>query len=316
MKELLRPVDEHDLDMILAWRNRPEVRENMYTNHVISRDEHAAWWEKMVTDQTARLLLLEEDGHALGFISFTNYTGPGGKATWAFYSGDQSRRGIGSIMEQAALEYAFDELGLYRLECEVLDFNSTVVTFHVRHGFEVEGVARNAYERDGKRHSIYRLAMLREKWEKHVQPTLEKEGGIRNTLAGLRLTWTDEIEAHVVEQYSKATGDDNPVHLDDTAAQKAGFGKRIAHGMLLGGLISRYFAKEFPGPGTVYLSQDLKFTAPVFLGDEVNHECRVDWHFGNKIGVATTSKVGDRSCLQGSAILLLPPGEWTKEKFS
>src|SRR6056297_1146130 len=122
MKELLRPVKETDLDMILAWRNAPEVRQNMYTTHVISSEEHRLWWNKMNSDESVRLLLLEDEGRPIGFISFTNYTGSGGCATWAFYSGDSSKKGIGSMMEQAALEYAFEELKVYRLECEVLSF--------------------------------------------------------------------------------------------------------------------------------------------------------------------------------------------------
>ena len=168
MKELLRPVEEDDLPMILEWRNAPEVRENMYTNHVISADEHQMWWKSKQNDNSVRLLLFEDEGCPLGFVSFSNYSGPGGSATWAFYSGNRSRRGIGSMMEQAALEYAFEELELSRLECEVLSFNKGVVDFHVRHGFEIEGVREDSYERDGKRHSIYQLAMLKEKWEKHV----------------------------------------------------------------------------------------------------------------------------------------------------
>jgi len=315
MKKLLRPVRQEDLAMILEWRNAPAVRNNMYTNHVISPEEHAQWWKRMCADQSVRLLLLEDDGEALGFVSFTNYTGRDGTATWAFYSGHSSKKGVGSMMEQAALEYAFEDLKLYRLECEVLSFNQAVVDFHARHGFEIEGVAKRAYERDGKRHSIYRLSMLRETWEKYVRPMLQSENGIRGTLAGLRLVWTDKIEAEVVDQYSKVTGDDNPVHLDDNSAQAVGFAKRIAHGMLLGGRISRYFAHQFPGPGTIYLSQDLRFKAPVFVGETVQHELKVDWHLGKKVGVTTHSKVGERECVHGNAVLMLPPGNWSKEDF-
>lgn len=300
--------------MILEWRNARGVRENMYTNHIISPDEHQQWWETKSQDTTVRLLLLEENECPLGFIGFSKYTGPQGCATWAFYSGDRSRKGIGSMMEQAALEYAFEELDLYRLECEVLSFNKAVVDFHVRHGFDIEGVKKNAYERDGKRHSIYQLAMLRHKWEKHVAPLFGRRGGVRATLAGLRLEWTDQIDAETVDKYSDTTGDDNPVHLDDASARNAGFDKRISHGMLLGGLISRYFATQFPGAGTIYLSQNLKFMAPVYVGDSVNHQLRVEWHFGGKIGVTTVSKVGDKRCVEGEAVLLMPAGDWSRDR--
>ncbi len=72
-----------------------------------------------------------------------------------------------------------------------------------------------------------------------------------------------------VRAFAELTGDRNPVHLDEEYAAKTRFGRRIAHGMLGASLISAVLANELPGRGTVYLSQTLKFTAPVFLGDTV-----------------------------------------------
>lgn len=315
MKELLREVVEEDLDLILRWRNVPEVRQNMYTNHVISASEHANWWKRMHADERVRLLILEVEGEPLGFVSFTNYTGLGGSATWAFYTGNSSRRGIGSIMERAALEYAFDVLQLHRLECEVLGFNKAVIDFHVKHGFEVEGIFRDAYERQGEMFSIFRLALLKQKWTKYVRPMLSENEGVRSTLAGLALKWTDVITPTVVDGYSSVTGDDNPIHLDDAEARRLGFERRIVHGMLIGGLLSRYFANEFPGRGTIYLAQNLEFKAPVFVGDAVENELRVKWHIGKKVGVSTLSKVDEKICVEGDAVLMLPPGNWRKEDF-
>lgn len=315
MKELLRAVKPSDLEMIRRWRNAPEVRENMYTTHLIDPDEHARWWERMSADDRVRLLLLEKSGVALGFVSFTNYTGPNGSATWAFYSGDTTQRGVGSMMERAALEYAFEELRVFRLECEVLEFNRPVIDFHLKNGFDIEGIFRKAYERDGNRYSIYRLAMLRDKWERSVQQMLQSDTGVRGTLAGLRLEWSDVVAPDLIAQYASATGDDNPLHLEDSAAQKYGFDRRISHGMLIGGLLSRFFANQFPGQGTVYLSQDLKFKAPVYAGDLLDHTLTVRWHVGNRIGVHTLSSVGSRECVHGEALLLLPAGDWAKERF-
>jgi UDP-4-amino-4,6-dideoxy-N-acetyl-beta-L-altrosamine N-acetyltransferase len=315
MKQPLRPLRENDLAMVLRWRNAPEVRKNMYSSEIISEEEHAEWWQRMQSDSRVRLLIFEDAGEPLGFVSFTNYTGPGGSASWAFYSGDTSRKGIGSMMERAALEFAFGELEVHRLECEVLGFNRPVVDFHLKHGFEVEGVSRDAYQRDGERYSIFRLAMLRPKWERYVRPMLLAKDGVRSTLAGLILRWSDMITSDMTESYSEVTGDNNPIHLKDEAAQAAGFEKKIAHGMLVGGLLSRYFASEFPGKGTVYLSQDLSFRAPVPVGSQIDHELFVQWHIGRKIGVRTLSRVNGDVCVIGEAKLVLPVGIWTKEQF-
>ncbi len=75
-------------------------------------------------------------------------------------------------------------------------------------------------------------------------------------------------EAHIVN-YAGVTGDFNPVHLDAEYAAKSMFGERIAHGMLLAGMISAVLGTQLPGPNSIYLSQDLKFKAPVKIGDTV-----------------------------------------------
>ena len=63
--------------------------------------------------------------------------------------------------------------------------------------------------------------------------------------------------------------DVNPIHMSDGYAQNTIFGKRIVHGILTSGLISAVLANKLPGPGTIYLGQELKFTAPVYLGDDI-----------------------------------------------
>jgi 3-hydroxybutyryl-CoA dehydratase len=83
--------------------------------------------------------------------------------------------------------------------------------------------------------------------------------------ASLTKTITD---AQIVE-FANLTGDINPVHLDADYAAKSMFGERIAHGMLMAGLISAVLGTQLPGPNSIYLGQDLKFRAPVKIGDTV-----------------------------------------------
>ncbi len=77
------------------------------------------------------------------------------------------------------------------------------------------------------------------------------------------------VSDEVVRRFSDLTGDRNPVHLDDTFAQRTRFGRRIAHGMLAASHISAVIGNTLPGPGTIYLSQTLQFVAPVFVGDTI-----------------------------------------------
>jgi 3-hydroxybutyryl-CoA dehydratase len=69
--------------------------------------------------------------------------------------------------------------------------------------------------------------------------------------------------------FAKVTGDFNPVHLDQAYAEKTPFKGRIAHGILSAGFISNVLGNLLPGPGTIYLSQEVKFLAPVRIGDTI-----------------------------------------------
>jgi acyl dehydratase len=72
-----------------------------------------------------------------------------------------------------------------------------------------------------------------------------------------------------IRAFANATGDHNPLHLDEEFAKQTRFGRRIAHGMLSASLISAVIANDLPGPGSIYLGQTLQFVAPVFPGDTV-----------------------------------------------
>lgn len=72
-----------------------------------------------------------------------------------------------------------------------------------------------------------------------------------------------------IELFARATGDFNPVHLDEAYAQKTMFKGRIAHGLLSAGLFSAILGNILPGHGTIYLSQEIKFLAPVRIGDTI-----------------------------------------------
>jgi 3-hydroxybutyryl-CoA dehydratase len=118
-------------------------------------------------------------------------------------------------------------------------------------------------------------------------------------------TITDED----VRAFAELTGDRNPVHLDEEYAATTRFGRRIAHGMLGASLISTVLASELPGPGSVYLSQTLRFTAPVYLGDTVTARVTVK-HVREDKPVVTLETVcvnqrGER-VVEGEAVVLVP----------
>jgi 3-hydroxybutyryl-CoA dehydratase len=83
--------------------------------------------------------------------------------------------------------------------------------------------------------------------------------------ASISKTITDDD----IRMFADASGDHNPLHLDDEFARQTRFGRRIAHGMLSASLISAVIAHKLPGQGSIYLGQSVRFVAPVFPGDTV-----------------------------------------------
>jgi len=83
--------------------------------------------------------------------------------------------------------------------------------------------------------------------------------------ASISKTITDDD----IQKFADASGDHNPLHLDDEFAKSTRFGRRIAHGMFSASLISAVIANQLPGQGSIYLAQTLKFVAPVFPGNTI-----------------------------------------------
>jgi 3-hydroxybutyryl-CoA dehydratase len=90
-----------------------------------------------------------------------------------------------------------------------------------------------------------------------------------NLKVGDTASLTKAITDADIRAFAELSGDRNPIHLDDEYAATTRFGRRIAHGMLAASLISTVLGTQLPGIGTVYLSQNSRFLAPVYPGDTV-----------------------------------------------
>jgi 3-hydroxybutyryl-CoA dehydratase len=110
-----------------------------------------------------------------------------------------------------------------------------------------------------------------------------------------------------IDAFAELSGDINPVHLDEEFAAKSIFKKRIAHGFLTGSLFSTVLGTKLPGPGCIYLSQSLKFRAPVYIGDEVVATCKitaVDPEKG-RVTLACDCSVNGKTVLEGEALMMV-----------
>ena len=92
---------------------------------------------------------------------------------------------------------------------------------------------------------------------------------IEDLKVGQKAKLIKKITDNDILQFSKLTGDNNPVHINNEFAEKTIFKKRIAHGFLSASFISTVIATQLPGPGSIYLKQSLKFLAPVYIDEEI-----------------------------------------------
>lgn len=127
---------------------------------------------------------------------------------------------------------------------------------------------------------------------------------------GDKFSTTKKITDAVVRAFAELSGDFNPIHLDEEFAAKTQFGKRIAHGMISGALISAVLGYEFKERKVVYLSQTLKFTAPVFLDDTVTATATVT-NIREDKPIVTLETVcrnqADKTVVKGEAVVMILP---------
>ena len=126
---------------------------------------------------------------------------------------------------------------------------------------------------------------------------------------GDRFQWERFISAEDVSRFAGVVGDLNPIHLDPEFAAGSFFKKRIVHGAFLGGLISKVLGMDFPGQGTVYISQTSTFKRPVYVDTRVTVEVKISQVMAEKRRLVLDTNVYNEQgeiCLTGSATIWLP----------
>ncbi len=171
----LRDIQSEDKEKILKWRNLPEVAKYMYTDHYVTPEEHDRWFQRIINDPSCCYWIIVCDGVDVGLVNVYDLDQQNQRCYWAFYVADPNVRGkgVGSFVEYSVLHYVFDELGLNKLCCEVLDFNEAVVNMHKRFGFQQEGLYREHIIKGGQAFDVVALAMLRNEWESR-KPQIEE----------------------------------------------------------------------------------------------------------------------------------------------
>lgn len=144
----LREMTEEDLDLILEWRNHPDVNRYLFTRHEISPEEHAAWFRKNANDPHSHLLVFISGDEPRGVATLSQIN-KSGVADWGFYTSPTAPRGTGTQLGHLVIEHAFSHLELHKLCGQVMASNEASIRFHLKMGFREEGILRDQFF-DGK----------------------------------------------------------------------------------------------------------------------------------------------------------------------
>ena len=170
----LRPIEERDLELILSWRNSERVRACMYTDHVITLEEHWKWFKRVSQAEFSTVLVFEYQGVPAGLKNFSQIDRNNNRCYWGFYMGEAHvPRGCGTVMGFLALEYILEQQNFRKLCAEVFAFNFESVKYHTRLGFVQEGFFVNHVIKNGEYLDIKSFAIFRDDWlkSKHLLQT-------------------------------------------------------------------------------------------------------------------------------------------------
>jgi UDP-4-amino-4,6-dideoxy-N-acetyl-beta-L-altrosamine N-acetyltransferase len=155
----------------------------MYQSDPISVSEHLAFVGSLQNDKTKQFFAVLEGETPVGAIIFSRIDLTNRCTDWAFYTSPEAVKGLGSVLEIAALTYAFEHLQMEKLHCEVLEPNERVIRMHQRFGFKIEGRRSAAIERTGRRIDYILLGFTRGDWNaSHTtlrESTYQRVPGVR-----------------------------------------------------------------------------------------------------------------------------------------
>lgn len=160
-------------------RNEESIRKWMYADHIISANEHLAWLHSLDGDESkAVFAIADENSECIGVVSLSQIDKVHLRADWAYYLSESARGGLGAAIEFCFIDFVFTKLGLFKLNCEVIEGNETVVKMHKKFLFAQEGVKRSNVVKSEDRKDVYLLGLTKSDWEAGKKSVLDRHGQI------------------------------------------------------------------------------------------------------------------------------------------
>lgn len=162
---LITTVDTELQLKVREIRNEENVRKWMYTDHIISVNEHLGWINRLKQDDKQIVfVVLNEERNPLGVISVNAIDRLHNTAALGNYLTEAARGGLGSALEYSLINFVFNQLGMDKLNCEVIEGNDTALKLHKKFLFQEEGFRRSNILKNGIRIGVHFLGLTKEDW--------------------------------------------------------------------------------------------------------------------------------------------------------
>ena len=171
---LFSPLKASQLEMVLQWRNKPHIRQNMHNPKEITWAQHTAWFDNLQMDDSRCFFVFYQNDRPIGVLNFSKYRSSPSTLEWGCYIGeDNVWPGSGLLLEIAALQYALEIKDAAALYAEVLSFNKSVVKLHEL--FQYTALADgNTFIRDQEQHFVKRFEYKRDQWQQNKPLVLSR----------------------------------------------------------------------------------------------------------------------------------------------
>ena len=158
-------IKKEHLQQILAWRTSEFVTQFMYTDIEYNIKNQRRWWQKITNDPNGRYWIMEQKGQLLGFVSITNIDWHNKRGEWNYYIGEAKYGMLGGFIGAYVYNYAFNILGLEKIQGAVMAENEGVRKIHQKLGDREIGFYEQHILKNGMWHDVYLYEMTTKRWD-------------------------------------------------------------------------------------------------------------------------------------------------------
>jgi len=170
----LLQVDKKIIEKIRNWRNSKEIRNYMYNDSYITKEEHQKWYESLKNRENTKVWVVYVGNTPIGIVDLIHLDHKNKITDWGFYIGDKKfkGKGLGKVILYNLMNYVFEKMDIYKMHTSVLENNTVAMNLYKKMGFKKEGRLRKHLLRDNKYIDLFIIGILKEEWNE-ISSTLK-----------------------------------------------------------------------------------------------------------------------------------------------